>query len=74
MQIVSHILKCYQFGLFLNMNDANGNSTAYDELFMADNDINGAQNEFIFTLNLMECNHKHMVEQLFLFMLQLVVQ
>ena len=35
----------------LNMNDANGNGTAYDELFMADNDVNGAQNEFIFTLN-----------------------
>ena len=35
----------------LNMNDVNGNGTAYDELFMADNDINGAQNEFIFTLN-----------------------
>ena len=38
-------------GYSLNMNDANGNGTAYDELFMADNDINGAQNEFIFTLN-----------------------
>jgi len=38
-------------GYNLNMNDANGNGTAYDELFMADNDVNGAQNEFIFTLN-----------------------
>lgn len=38
-------------GYTLNMNDANGNGTAYDELFMADNDINGSQNEFIFTLN-----------------------
>ena len=38
-------------GYTLNMNDANGNGTAYDELFMADNDVNGAQNEFIFTLN-----------------------
>jgi hypothetical protein len=38
-------------GYSLNMNDANGNGTAYDELFMADNDVNGAQNEFIFTLN-----------------------
>lgn len=35
----------------INMNDANGNGTAYDELFLADNDTNGAQNEFIFTLN-----------------------
>jgi hypothetical protein len=38
-------------GYTLNMNDANGNGTAYDELFLADNDVNGAQNEFIFTLN-----------------------
>jgi len=35
----------------INMNDANENGTAYDELFLADNDTNGAQNEFIFTLN-----------------------
>lgn len=34
----------------INMNDANGNGTAYDELFIADNDTNGAQSEFIFTL------------------------
>jgi hypothetical protein len=38
-------------GYSLNTNDANGNGTAYDELFLADNDVNGAQNEFIFTLN-----------------------
>ncbi|APZ47770.1 RagB/SusD family nutrient uptake outer membrane protein [Polaribacter reichenbachii] len=35
----------------INTNDANGNGTAYDELFLADNNTNGAQNEFIFTLN-----------------------
>ncbi|MEY8869261.1 RagB/SusD family nutrient uptake outer membrane protein [Gaetbulibacter jejuensis] len=35
----------------LNTNDANGNGSAYDELFLADNDVNGAQNEFIFALN-----------------------
>jgi hypothetical protein len=35
----------------INSNDANGNGTAYDELFLADNDTNGAQNEFIFALN-----------------------
>ena len=35
----------------INMVDANGNGTAYDELFLADNDTNGAQNEFIFALN-----------------------
>jgi len=38
-------------GYSINMTDANGNGTAYDELFLADNDTNGAQNEFIFTLN-----------------------
>ena len=35
----------------INTNDANGNGTAYDELFLADNDSNGAQNEFIFAVN-----------------------
>ena len=34
----------------LNTNDLNGNGTAYDELFLADNDTNGAQNEFIFPI------------------------
>src|SRR5690606_20300233 len=35
----------------INMNDANNNGTAYDELFLADNNTNGAQNEFIFAVN-----------------------
>ncbi len=35
----------------INMNDANGNGTAYDELFLADNDTNGAQDEIIFGAN-----------------------
>jgi hypothetical protein len=35
----------------INTNDANGNGSAYDELFLADNHLNGAQNEFIFSLN-----------------------
>ena len=35
----------------INKNDANGNGSAYDELFLADNDKNGAQKEFIFTAN-----------------------
>lgn len=34
----------------LNTNDGNGNGSAYDELFLADNNTNGAQNEFIFLL------------------------
>ena len=35
----------------INTVDANGNGSAYDELFLADNDSNGAQDEFIFALN-----------------------
>jgi len=35
----------------INTIDANGNGSAYDELFLADNDSNGAQDEFIFALN-----------------------
>jgi hypothetical protein len=34
----------------LNTADGNSNGTAYDELFLADNSTNGAQNEFIFVL------------------------
>lgn len=40
--------KVINSGYEINMNDANNNGTAYDELFLADNDTNGAQNEFIF--------------------------
>lgn len=35
----------------LHTTDVNGNGSAYDELFLADNDSNGAQSESIFTLN-----------------------
>ncbi|MDX1602671.1 MAG: RagB/SusD family nutrient uptake outer membrane protein [Salinimicrobium sediminis] len=35
----------------INTTDANGNGSAYDELFLADNDSNGAQDEFIFAIN-----------------------
>ena len=35
----------------INTTDVNKNGSAYDELFLADNDVNGAQNEAIFTLN-----------------------
>lgn len=38
-------------GYILNTTDVNGNGSAYDELFLADNNSNGAQNEFIFALN-----------------------
>ncbi|MBL4746109.1 MAG: RagB/SusD family nutrient uptake outer membrane protein [Flavobacteriaceae bacterium] len=35
----------------INTTDGNGNGSAYDELFLADNNTNGAQNEFIFAMN-----------------------
>lgn len=35
----------------LNTTDTNGNGSAYDELFCADNNTNGAQREMIFTAN-----------------------
>lgn len=35
----------------LHTADLNANGSAYDELFLADNNSNGAQNEFIFALN-----------------------
>jgi hypothetical protein len=35
----------------INTTDANNNGSAYDELFLADNNVNGAEKEFIFTLN-----------------------
>ncbi|WP_338732755.1 RagB/SusD family nutrient uptake outer membrane protein [Mangrovimonas cancribranchiae] len=35
----------------INTTDGNNNGTAYDELFLADNNTNGAQREFIFALN-----------------------
>ena len=34
----------------INTTDGNGNGSGYDELFLADNDTNGAQNENIFLL------------------------
>lgn len=43
--------KAIDSGYILNTIDANGNGSAYDELFLADNNTNGAQNEFIFALN-----------------------
>ncbi|MEG0697880.1 RagB/SusD family nutrient uptake outer membrane protein [Algoriella sp.] len=43
--------KAIESGYTLNTIDKNGNGTAYDELFLADNDTNGAQNENIFAIN-----------------------
>lgn len=50
-ECVDYSNKVINSSYFINMNDANGNGTAYDELFLADNDSNGAQNEFIFAIN-----------------------
>jgi len=50
-ECVEHSQNVMNSAYSLNTNDANGNGTAYDELFLADNDVNGAQNEFIFALN-----------------------
>jgi len=47
-----------QSGYTLHTTDVNGNGTAYDELFLADNNSNGAQNEFIFVLNFDGVNSK----------------
>lgn len=48
---VSYANKVIQSSYSINTTDANQNGNAYDELFLADNNSNGAQNEFIFALN-----------------------
>lgn len=48
---ISYASRVINSSYTLNTTDANGNGSAYDELFLADNDRNGAQNEFIFALN-----------------------
>lgn len=45
---ITYAKKVIASSYHLNTIDANGNGTAYDELFLADNNKNGAQNEFIF--------------------------
>ncbi|QLE00824.1 RagB/SusD family nutrient uptake outer membrane protein [Galbibacter sp. BG1] len=50
-EAVTYANKAINSGYSLNTTDANGNGSAYDELFLADNDTNGAQNEFIFAIN-----------------------
>jgi hypothetical protein len=48
---ISFSSKAINSSYSINTSDANNNGSAYDELFLADNDSNGAQNEFIFALN-----------------------
>ncbi|WP_010136927.1 RagB/SusD family nutrient uptake outer membrane protein [Ochrovirga pacifica] len=55
---VSFSEKVINSSYIINTNDANGNGSAYDELFLADNHTNGAQNEFIYALNFDGLNSK----------------
>lgn len=48
---VNYSEMCINSSYALNTTDTNGNGTAYDELFLADNNSNGAQIEFIQTAN-----------------------
>lgn len=48
---VTYASKVINSSYSINTTDANGNGSAYDELFLADNNTNGAQKEFIFALN-----------------------
>ncbi len=48
---VTYASKAINSSYAINKTDANGNGSAYDELFLADNNTNGAQKEFIFALN-----------------------
>ncbi len=50
-ECVTYSEKVMNSPYIINMNDANGNGTAYDELFLADNNTNGAQDEVIFGVN-----------------------
>ena len=49
-EVITNAEKVISSAYALNTADGNGNGTAYDELFLADNSSNGAQNEFIFVL------------------------
>jgi hypothetical protein len=49
-KVVEFAEKVISSSYSLNTTDGNGNGSAYDELFLADNHMNGAQNEFIFVV------------------------
>lgn len=48
---VTYAKKVINTSYRLHTTDRNNNGTAYDDLFLADNDRNGAQNEFIFVVS-----------------------
>jgi hypothetical protein len=49
-ECVTYSNKVFNSAYSLHVNDANGNGSSYDDLFLADNDANGAANEMIFPL------------------------
>ncbi len=49
-EVITHAEDVFSSSYSINKSDGNNNGSAYDELFLADNDTNGAQNEFIFAL------------------------
>jgi starch-binding outer membrane protein, SusD/RagB family len=49
-EVIEYSEKVINSGYAINTSDINQNGSAYDELFLADNNINGAQNEFIFVV------------------------
>ena len=49
-KVIENAEKVISSSYSLNTTDGNGNGSAYDELFLADNNTNGAQNEFIFVI------------------------
>ena len=48
--VITHAEDVFAGTYAINTNDGNKNGSAYDELFLADNNSNGAHNEFIFVL------------------------
>ncbi len=49
-ECVTYSNKVFSSAYSLHLNDANGNGSSYDDLFLADNDANGAASEMIFPL------------------------
>jgi hypothetical protein len=49
-ECVTYSNKVFNSAYSLHVSDANGNGSSYDDLFLADNDANGAANEMIFPL------------------------
>lgn len=48
--VITYAEKAMNSSYMISNSDGNASGSAYDELFLADNDSNGAQNEFIFVL------------------------